>query len=318
MSTTITNSTIEETPMHEATLEVPTHLSQLQSQLMSALESLGQISEEQDGQPPTQSQVDKILSILNDIDYKLSKNSSVTSSDIFDKVGNNVMLLAGEIESITRENTAKVINSLDTINGTAHSQWDYTSGWHKKVTESLDLLNESSGNIASAIDDIELDTSTIEVDLNVNDYGLEVSLDSSDLESSINGIDEKLEDLSEKISKTSRIMKTICTGVFAHPDLSDDAIQDKLSEGELSIFGEALPISIYDMIRKMATWITLASQVQSRILDSVEAQQELIKLNTKEIQYNYKLLGAKADTQNDLLAQILEQIKSTSFHELGS
>ena len=131
-------------------------------------------------------------------------------------------------------------------------------------------------------------------------------------------IDAKLESLTEKINKTSRIMKTICTGVFAHPDLSDDAIQDKLSEGELSIFGEALPISIYDMIRKMATWITLASQVQSRILDSVEAQQELIKLNTKEIQHNYRLLGTKADAQTDLLAQILEQIKSTSFHELGS
>jgi hypothetical protein len=68
----------------------------------------------------------------------------------------------------------------------------------------------------------------------------------------------------------------------------------------------------------MGTWMAVGSQVQSRILDSVEAQQELIKLNTKEIQHNYRLLTTKAEITNDLLAQILEQIKSTSFHELGS
>ena len=314
MSTTITNSTIEETPMHEATLEVPTHLSQLQNQLMLALESLGQISDEQDGNPPTSNQMDRVLGILNDIDHKIGLQSLIKNNRV-DHVGTEFHQELGEIDSIIKENVGKIINYFDSINGNTHSTLN-------TVTESLKLLAESNDNITTAVESIELDTNTLEVEVNLNDYGLEVNLDSSSLETSIENIDQtidaKLESLTEKINKTSRIMKTICTGVFAHPDLSDDAIQDKLSEGELSIFGEALPISIYDMIRKMATWITLASQVQSRILDSVEAQQELIKLNTKEIQYNYKLLGAKADTQNDLLAQILEQIKSTSFHELGS
>ena len=314
MSTITTNSTIEETPMHEATLEVPTHLSQLQNQLMLALESLGQISDEQDGNPPTSNQMDRVLGILNDIDHKIGLHSLIKNNRV-DHVGTEYHQELGEIDSIIKENVGKIINYFDSINGNTHSTLN-------TVTESLKLLAESNDNITTAVESIELDTNTLEVEVNLNDYGLEVNLDSSSLETSIENIDQtidaKLESLTEKINKTSRIMKTICTGVFAHPDLSDDAIQDKLSEGELSIFGEALPISIYDMIRKMATWITLASQVQSRILDSVEAQQELIKLNTKEIQYNYKLLGAKADTQNDLLAQILEQIKSTSFHELGS
>ena len=64
--------------------------------------------------------------------------------------------------------------------------------------------------------------------------------------------------------------------------------------------------------------MAVGTQTQSRILDSIEPQQELIRLNTKEVQHNYRLLATKADTTNDLLAQILDQLKSTSFHELGS
>ena len=313
MSVTITNSIIEETPMHETTLEVPTHLSKLQNQLALALESLGQISDEQDGNPPTSNQMDRVLGILNDIDHKIGLQGIVKNT--VDHVGTEFNQELGEIDTIIKENVGKIINYFDSINGNTHSTLN-------TVVNSLKLLTESNDNITTAVESIELDTSTLDIEVNLNDYGLEIDLDSSGLETSIESIDQtidaKLESLTEKLNNTNQIMKLICTGIFVHPDSGDQAIQEKLSESEVSVFGETTSQSIYDIIRKMGTWMAVGTQTQSRILDSIEPQQELIRLNTKEIQHNYRLLATKADTTNDLLAQILDQLKSTSFHELGS
>jgi len=306
----MSNETTAIYSMPEATIAEPqTNLERLQSQLSDVLESIGKLSDEKDGTPPTSNQLDRVLGILNDIDHKIGLQGIVKTT--VDHVGTEFNQELGEIDTIIKENVGKIINYFDSINGNTHSTLN-------TVVESLKLLAESNDNITTAVENVELDTSTLEVDLNVNDYGLEVSLDSSELESSISNIDDKVEDLSEKINKATHIMKMLCMGIFIHPDSGDQTLKDKISEGELSVFEETKEISIYDMIRKMGTWMAIGSQVQSRILDSVETQEELIKLNAKEIQYNYRLLTTKAENTNDLLTQILEQIKSTSFHELGS
>jgi hypothetical protein len=295
------------------TPEPQTNLERLQSQLSGVLESIGKLSDEKDGTPPTSNQLDRVLGILNDIDHKIGLQGIVKTT--VDHVGTEFNQELGEIDTIIKENVGKIINYFDSINGNTHSTLN-------TVVESLKLLAESNDNITTAVESIELDTSTLDVEVNLNDYGLEIDLDSSSLETSIESIDQtidaKLESLTEKLNKTNQIMKMLCTGIFVHPDSGDQTVQDKISEGEVSVFGKSASNSIYDMIRRMGTWMAVGSQVQSRILDSVEAQQELIKLNTKEIQHNYRLLTTKAEITNDLLAQILEQIKSTSFHELGS
>ena len=305
MSVTITNSIIEETPMHEATLEVPTHLSKLQNQLALALESLGQISDEQDGNPPTSNQMDRVLGILNDIDHKIGLQGIVKNT--VDHVGSEFNQELGEIDSIIKENVSKIINYFDSINGNTHSTLN-------TVIETLKLLAESNDNITTAVESVELDTNTLEVEVNLNDYGLEIDLDSSGLETSIENIDQtidaKLESLTEKLNKTNQIMKLLCTGIFVHPDSGDQTIQDKISESNVSVFGETTSQSIYDIIRKMGTWMAVGSQVQSRILDSVEAQQELIKDNTKTIERLGQLIGTNLNTTNNLLKDVIEGLRS--------
>ena len=305
MSVTITNSIIEETPMHEATLEVPTHLSKLQNQLALALESLGQISDEQDGNPPTSNQMDRVLGILNDIDHKIGLQGIVKNT--VDHVGSEFNQELSEIDSIIKENVSKIINYFDSINGNTHSTLN-------TVIETLKLLAESNDNITTAVESVELDTNTLEVEVNLNDYGLEIDLDSSGLETSIENIDQtidaKLESLTEKLNKTNQIMKLLCTGIFVHPDSGDQTIQDKISESNVSVFGETTSQSIYDIIRKMGTWMAVGSQVQSRILDSVEAQQELIKDNTKTIERLGQLIGTNLNTTNNLLKDVIEGLRS--------
>ena len=300
------------------TPEPQTNLERLQSQLSGVLESIGKLSDEKDGTPPTSNQLDRVLGILNDIDHKIGLQGIVKAT--VDHVGTEFNQELGEIDTIIKENVGKIINYFDSINGNTHSTLN-------TVIESLKLLAESNDNITTAVESIELDTSTLDVEVNLNDYGLEIDLDSSGLETSIESIDQtidaKLESLTEKLNNTNQIMKLICTGIFVHPDSGDQAIQEKLSESEVSVFGETTSQSIYDIIRKMGTWMAVGTQTQSRILDSIEPQQELIRLNTKEIQHNYRLLATKADTTNDLLAQILDELKSISVignrdFELGS
>ena len=310
----MSNETTAIYSMPEASITEPqTNLERLQSQLTGVLESIGKLSDEKDETPPTSNQLDRVLGILNDIDHKIGLQGIVKNT--VDHVGTEFNQELGEIDTIIKENVGKIINYFDSINGNTHSTLN-------TVVNSLKLLTESNDNITTAVESIELDTSTLDVEVNLNDYGLEIDLDSSGLETSIESIDQtidaKLESLTEKLNNTNQIMKLICTGIFVHPDSGDQAIQEKLSESEVSVFGETTSQSIYDIIRKMGTWMAVGTQTQSRILDSIEPQQELIRLNTKEIQHNYRLLATKADTTNDLLAQILEQIKSTSFHELGS
>ena len=310
----MSNETTAIYSMPETSITEPqTNLERLQSQLSDVLESIGKLSDEKDGTPPTSNQLDRVLGILNDIDHKIGLQGIVKAT--VDHVGTEFNQELGEIDTIIKENVGKIINYFDSINGNTHSTLN-------TVVESLKLLAESNDNITTAVESIELDTSTLDVEVNLNDYGLEIDLDSSGLETSIESIDQtidaKLESLTEKLNNTNQIMKLICTGIFVHPDSDDQAIQEKLSESEVSVFGETTSQSIYDIIRKMGTWMAVGTQTQSRILDSIEPQQELIRLNTKEIQHNYRLLATKADTTNDLLAQILDQLKSTSFHELGS
>ena len=315
----MSNETTAIYSMPEASIAEPqTNLERLQSQLSDVLESIGKLSDEKDGTPPTSNQLDRVLGILNDIDHKIGLQGIVKAT--VDHVGTEFNQELGEIDTIIKENVGKIINYFDSINGNTHSTLN-------TVIESLKLLAESNDNITTAVESIELDTSTLDVEVNLNDYGLEIDLDSSGLETSIESIDQtidaKLESLTEKLNNTNQIMKLICTGIFVHPDSGDQAIQEKLSESEVSVFGETTSQSIYDIIRKMGTWIAVGTQTQSRILDSIEPQQELIRLNTKEIQHNYRLLATKADTTNDLLAQILDELKSISVignrdFELGS
>ena len=315
----MSNETTAIYSMPEASIAEPqTNLERLQSQLSDVLESIGKLSDEKDGTPPTSNQLDRVLGILNDIDHKIGLQGIVKTT--VDHVGTEFNQELGEIDTIIKENVGKIINYFDSINGNTHSTLN-------TVVESLKLLAESNDNITTAVESIELDTSTLDVEVNLNDYGLEIDLDSSGLETSIESIDQtidaKLESLTEKLNNTNQIMKLICTGIFVHPDSGDQAIQEKLSESEVSVFGETTSQSIYDIIRKMGTWMAVGTQTQSRILDSIEPQQELIRLNTKEIQHNYRLLATKADTTNDLLAQILDELKSISVignrdFELGS
>ena len=300
------------------TPEPQTNLERLQSQLSDVLESIGKLSDEKDGTPPTSNQLDRVLGILNDIDHKIGLQGIVKAT--VDHVGTEFNQELGEIDSIIKENVGKIINYFDSINGNTHSTLN-------TVVESLKLLAESNDNITTAVESIELDTSTLDVEVNLNDYGLEIDLDSSGLETSIESIDQtidaKLESLTEKLNNTNQIMKLICTGIFVHPDSEDETVKDLVSEGDLSVFGKTESLSIYDMIRTIGTWLKIGTQTQSRILDSIEPQQELIRLNTKEIQHNYRLLATKADTTNDLLAQILDELKSISVignrdFELGS
>ena len=310
----MSNETTAIYSMPETSITEPqTNLERLQSQLSDVLESIGKLSEEKDGTPPTSNQLDRVLGILNDIDHKIGLQGIVKTT--VDHVGTEFNQELGEIDTIIKENVGKIINYFDSINGNTHSTLN-------TVVESLKLLAESNDNITTAVESIELDTSTLDVEVNLNDYGLEIDLDSSGLETSIESIDQtidaKLESLTEKLNNTNQIMKLICTGIFVHPDSEDETVKDLVSEGDLSVFGKTESLSIYDMIRTIGTWLKIGTQPQSRILDSIEPQQELIRLNTKENQHNYRLLATKADTTNDLLAQILDQLKSTSFHELGS
>jgi len=286
--------------MPEASIAEPqTNLERLQSQLSEVLESIGKLSEEKDESPPTSNQLDRVLDLLNNINHSVG----LQGIKRVEKMGNEFNQELGEIDSIIKENVGKIINYFDSINGNTHSTLN-------TVVESLKLLAESNDNITTAVENVELDTSTLEVDLNVNDYGLEVSLDSSEIESSISNIDDKVEDLSEKINKATHIMKMLCMGIFIHPDSGDQTLKDKISEGELSVFEETKEISIYDMIRKMGTWMAIGSQVQSRILDSVEAQQELIKDNTKTIERLGQLIGTNLNTTNSLLKDVIEGLRS--------
>lgn len=301
----MSNETTAIYSMPEATIlskaEPQTNLERLQSQLSGVLESIGKLSEEKDGTPPTSNQLDRVLGILNDIDHKIGLQGIVKTT--VDHVGTEFNQELGEIDTIIKENVGKIINYFDSINGSTHSTLD-------TVVESLKLLAESNDNITTAVENVELDTSTLEVDLNVNDYGLEISLDSSQLESSVSDIEDKLENLSEKMVKTSHIMKMLCMGIFIHPDSGDKTLREKVSEGDLSVFGESKEISIYDMIRKMSTWMAIGSQVQSRILDSVEAQQELIKDNTKTMERLGQLIGTNLNTTNNLLKDVIEGLRS--------
>tara|TARA_Y100000296_G_scaffold86764_1_gene127730 strand:+ start:1599 stop:2504 length:906 start_codon:yes stop_codon:yes gene_type:complete len=301
----MSNETTAIYSMPEATIlskaEPQTNLERLQSQLSDVLESIGKLSEEKDGTPPTSNQLDRVLGILNDIDHKIGLQGIVKTT--VDHVGTEFNQELGEIDTIIKENVGKIINYFDSINGSTHSTLD-------TVVESLKLLAESNDNITTAVENVELDTSTLEVDLNVNDYGLEISLDSSQLESSVSDIEDKLENLSEKMVKTSHIMKMLCMGIFIHPDSGDKTLREKVSEGDLSVFGESKEISIYDMIRKMSTWMAIGSQVQSRILDSVEAQQELIKDNTKTMERLGQLIGTNLNTTNNLLKDVIEGLRS--------
>tara|TARA_Y100000034_G_scaffold100541_1_gene124013 strand:+ start:1217 stop:2122 length:906 start_codon:yes stop_codon:yes gene_type:complete len=301
----MSNETTAIYSMPEATIlskaEPQTNLERLQSQLSGVLESIGKLSEEKDGTPPTSNQLDRVLGILNDIDHKIGLQGIVKTT--VDHVGTEFNQELGEIDTIIKENVGKIINYFDSINGSTHSTLN-------TVVESLKLLAESNDNITTAVENVELDTSTLEVDLNVNDYGLEVSLDSSQLESSVSDIEDKLENLSEKMVKTSHIMKMLCMGIFIHPDSGDKTLREKVSEGDLSVFGESKEISIYDMIRKMSTWMAIGSQVQSRILDSVEAQQELIKDNTKTMERLGQLIGTNLNTTNNLLKDVIEGLRS--------
>ena len=301
----MSNETTAIYSMPEATIlskaEPQTNLERLQSQLSGVLESIGKLSEEKDGTPPTSNQLDRVLGILNDIDHKIGLQGIVKTT--VDHVGTEFNQELGEIDTIIKENVGKIINYFDSINGSTHSTLN-------TVVESLKLLAESNDNITTAVENVELDTSTLEVDLNVNDYGLEISLDSSQLESSVSDIEDKLENLSEKMVKTSHIMKMLCMGIFIHPDSGDKTLREKVSEGDLSVFGESKEISIYDMIRKMSTWMAIGSQVQSRILDSVEAQQELIKDNTKTMERLGQLIGTNLNTTNNLLKDVIEGLRS--------
>jgi len=298
----MSNETTAVYSMPETSIAEPqTNLERLQSQLSDVLESIGKLSEEKDGTPPTSNQLDRVLGILNDIDHKIGLQGIVKNT--VDHVGTEFNQELGEIDTIIKENVGKIINYFDSINGNTHSTLN-------TVVESLKLLAESNDNITTAVENVELDTSTLEVDLNVNDYGLEVSLDSSQLESSVSDIEDKLENLSEKMVKTSHIMKMLCMGIFIHPDSGDKTLREKVSEGDLSVFGESKEISIYDMIRKMSTWMAVGSQVQSRILDSVEAQQELIKDNTKTMERLGQLIGTNLNTTNNLLKDVIEGLRS--------
>jgi len=298
----MSNETTAVYSMPETSIAEPqTNLERLQSQLSDVLESIGKLSEEKDGTPPTSNQLDRVLGILNDIDHKIGLQGIVKTT--VDHVGTEFNQELGEIDTIIKENVGKIINYFDSINGNTHSTLN-------TVVESLKLLAESNDNITTAVENVELDTSTLEVDLNVNDYGLEVSLDSSQLESSVSDIEDKLENLSEKMVKTSHIMKMLCMGIFIHPDSGDKTLREKVSEGDLSVFGESKEISIYDMIRKMSTWMAVGSQVQSRILDSVEAQQELIKDNTKTMERLGQLIGTNLNTTNNLLKDVIEGLRS--------
>ena len=287
------------------TPEPQTNLERLQSQLSDVLESIGKLSDEKDGTPPTSNQLDRVLGILNDIDHKIGLQGIVKTT--VDHVGTEFNQELGEIDSIIKENVGKIINYFDSTNGSTYSTLN-------TIVESLKLLAESNDNITTAVESIELDTSTLEVEVNLNDYGLEVDLDSSSLETSIESIDQtidaKLESLTEKLNKTNQIMKMLCTGIFVHPDSGDQTIQEKLSEGEVSVFGKSASNSIYDMIRRMGTWMAVGSQVQSRILDSVEAQQELIKDNTKTIERLGQLIGTNLNTTNNLLKDVIEGLRS--------
>lgn len=298
----MSNETTAIYSMPEATIAEPqTNLERLQSQLSDVLESIGKLSEEKDGTPPTSNQLDRVLGILNNIDHKIGLQGIVKTT--VDHVGTEFNQELGEIDTIIKENVGKIINYFDSINGNTHSTLN-------TVVESLKLLAESNDNITTAVENVELDTSTLEVDLNVNDYGLEISLDSSQLESSVSDIEDKLENLSEKMVKTSHIMKMLCMGIFIHPDSGDKTLREKVSEGDLSVLGESKEISIYDMIRKMSTWMAIGSQVQSRILDSVEAQQELIKDNTKTMERLGQLIGTNLNTTNNLLKDVIEGLRS--------
>jgi hypothetical protein len=292
--------------MPEASIAEPqTNLERLQSQLSEVLESIGKLSEEKDESPPTSNQLDRVLGILNDIDHKIGLQGIVKTT--VDHVGTEFNQELGEIDSIIKENVSKIINYFDSTNGSTYSTLN-------TIVESLKLLAESNDNITTAVESVELDTSTLEVEVNLNDYGLEIDLDSSSLETSIESIDQtidaKLESLTEKLNKTNQIMKMLCTGIFVHPDSGDQTIQEKLSEGEVSVFGKSASNSIYDMIRRMGTWMAVGSQVQSRILDSVEAQQELIKDNTKTIERLGQLIGTNLNTTNNLLKDVIEGLRS--------
>ncbi|SVC49182.1 uncharacterized protein METZ01_LOCUS302036, partial [marine metagenome] len=212
------------------TPEPQTNLERLQSQLSDVLESIGKLSDEKDGTPPTSNQLDRVLGILNDIDHKIGLQGIVKTT--VDHVGTEFNQELGEIDSIIKENVGKIINYFDSTNGNTHSTLN-------TVVESLKLLAESNDNITTAVESVELDTSTLEVEVNLNDYGLEVDLDSSSLETSIESIDQtidaKLESLTEKLNKTNQIMKMLCTGIFVHPDSGDQTVQDKISEGEVSV-----------------------------------------------------------------------------------
>ena len=56
--------------------------------------------------------------------------------------------------------------------------------------------------------------------------------------------------------------------------------------------------------------MAVGSQVQSRILDSVEAQQELIKDNTKTMERLGQLIGTNLNTTNNLLKDVIEGLRS--------